>query len=31
MRQIMPHRSNIGLRRAKCKNFLNHPVRMGGE
>ena len=28
MRQIMPHRSNIGVRRPKCKIFLSEPIQM---
>ena len=30
MRQIMPHRNNIGVRRPKCKVFLSGPTEIEG-
>ena len=30
MRQIMPHRNNIGVRRLKCKIFLSERTEMPG-
>jgi hypothetical protein len=30
MRQIMPHRNNIHMRRIKCKIFLRSRIEMAG-
>ena len=30
MRQIMPHRSNIGVQRPECKIFLSEATEMAG-
>jgi len=30
MRQIMPHRNNIGVQRPNCKVFLSEPMEMAG-